>query len=152
MPSMSGPDLQEQLARRGIDTPVIIITGHGDVATAVRVVRSGALDVLEKPFSDQLLLDRINQAIVQDAERRRLREEQAEAAARLARLTPRERETMDLLVAGKSAKQIALELGLSVTTVNLHRSHAMDKLEATSLIDLVRLAETKAGSAPGPAA
>ena len=113
MPGMSGLDLQNELAARAIHVPIIIITGHAEVPVAVRALKAGAMDFIEKPFSDQLLLDRIRRAIEVDAEARRVRSEQAEVAARLGQLTPRERQVMDLVIAGKANKVIASELDLS---------------------------------------
>jgi FixJ family two-component response regulator len=139
MPGMSGLDLQNELATREIQVPIIIITGHAEVPVAVRALKAGAMDFIEKPFSDQLLLDRILRAIEVDAQSRRVRSEQAEVAARLGQLTPRERQVMDLVIAGKANKVIASELGLSPKTVEVHRAHVMKKMQVASLADLVRL-------------
>jgi two-component system, LuxR family, response regulator FixJ len=139
MPGMGGLDLQAELARREIEVPVIIITGYAEVPTAVRALKSGALDFIEKPFSDQLLLDRIQQAIASDRQARVRRHERATLAARVAQLTPREREVMQLVVAGSSNREIAAELGLSVKTVEVHRARVMEKMKVDSLADLVRL-------------
>jgi two-component system, LuxR family, response regulator FixJ len=139
MPGMGGLDLQAELARREIEVPVIIITGYAEVPTAVRALKSGALDFIEKPFSDQLLLDRIQQAIASDRQARVRRHERAALAARVAQLTPREREVMQLVVAGSSNREIAAELGLSVKTVEVHRARVMEKMKVDSLADLVRL-------------
>ncbi|MBI1853660.1 MAG: response regulator transcription factor [Planctomycetes bacterium] len=137
---MSGLELQETLTARGIPLPVIIVTGHADVAMAIRVLHAGAIDLIEKPYSDQALLDRVHQAISLDAERRRERLRHAGVRARLERLTPREREVMDLVVAGKANKQIAAALHLSPKTVEVHRASVMKKLEADSIAALVRMA------------
>jgi RNA polymerase sigma factor (sigma-70 family) len=139
MPGMGGLDLQAELARREIEVPVIIITGYAEVPTAVRALKSGALDFIEKPFSDQLLLDRIQQAIASDRQARVRRHERAALAARVAQLTPREREVMQLVVAGSSNREIAAELGLSVKTVEVHRARVMEKMKVDSLADLVRI-------------
>lgn len=139
MPGMSGLDLQNELATREIQVPIIIITGHAEVPVAVRALKAGAMDFIEKPFSDQLLLDRIRRAIEVDKQSRRVRSEQAEVATRLGQLTPREREVMDLVIAGKANKVIASELGLSPKTVEVHRAHVMKKMQVASLADLVRL-------------
>ncbi|MHC4444253.1 MAG: response regulator transcription factor [Planctomycetota bacterium] len=139
MPEMNGLELQEKLARDGLRIPVIIVTGHGDVPMAVRAVKKGALDFIEKPFDDQVLLQRIEHAIKLDADTRRKKSDQADIAARLAQLTPREREVMDLLVDGKSSKQIAYQFGLSRKTIDIHRTHIMLKLGIESLADLVRI-------------
>jgi two-component system, LuxR family, response regulator FixJ len=139
MPGMGGLDLQAELARREIEVPVIIITGYAEVPTAVRALKAGALDFIEKPFSDQLLLDRIQQAIASDRQARARRLERAALAARVGQLTPREREVMQLVVAGSSNREIAAELGLSVKTVEVHRARVMEKMKVDSLADLVRL-------------
>lgn len=139
MPGMSGLDLQNELAARQFNIPILIITGHAEVPVAVRAMKAGALDFIEKPFSDQLLLDRIRRAIEKDTESRRANSQRAEVAARLAQLTPREREVMDLVIAGKANKVIASELGLSPKTVEVHRAHVMKKMQVDSLADLVRL-------------
>jgi len=139
MPGMSGLDLQAELAARDIRVPVIIITGHAEVPVAVRAMKAGAFDFIEKPFSDQLLLDRISRAIEFDTQVRHGRSVQADVASRLAQLTPRERQVMELVIVGKANKVIASELGLSPKTVEVHRAHVMKKMQADSLADLVRL-------------
>jgi two-component system, LuxR family, response regulator FixJ len=139
MPGMSGLDLQEELNRRQIYVPIIIITGYAEVPTAVRALKGGALDFIEKPFSDQLLLDRIQQAIASDRQTRERNATRAALAARVAQLTPREREVMQLVVAGSSNREIAAELGLSVKTVEVHRARVMEKMKVDSLAELVRL-------------
>jgi two-component system, LuxR family, response regulator FixJ len=140
MPGMSGLELQEQMARRGLNLPVIIITAHGDVPAAVRAMRAGAIDFMSKPFSDQALLDRIHQALEKDAQARSERAARDAVAARIALLTPREREVMDLVVSGKANKEIAAVLDLSAKTVETHRARVMDKMQANSVADLVRMA------------
>jgi two-component system response regulator FixJ len=149
MPGMSGLDLQNDLAARKVNIPILIITGHAEVPVAVRAMKAGALDFIEKPFSDQLLLDRIRRAIEKDTEFRQAHSQQAEVAARLAQLTPREREVMDLVIAGKANKIIASELGLSPKTVEVHRAHVMKKMQVESLADLVRLGMLSRNEAPG---
>jgi len=139
MPGMNGLELQEKLVSKQIKIPVIIITGHGDVPTAVRAIKKGVVDFVEKPFDDHIILDRIRMAIEQDNETRRDMAQRAEVESRLALLTPREREVMNLLVAGKASKEIAFEFGLSRKTVDIHRSHIMMKLGLDSLADLVRI-------------
>ena len=139
MPEMNGLELQGKLTKEGLRIPIIIITGHGDVSMAVRAVKDGAVDFIEKPFDGQVLLERIEHAIKLDAEARRKESDQANIAARLTQLTPREREVMDLLVDGKSSKQIAYEFDLSRKTVDIHRAHIMLKLGIDSLADLVRI-------------
>ncbi len=140
MPDMSGLELQEALRARNLEIPVIILTGHADVPTAVRAMKSGASDFVEKPFDGEELLDRIHQCLSGEAKRRRTIEWRRQAAERLARLTRREREVMEGLVAGKRNKQIAEELFISFRTVELHRSSIMTKFEANSLSDVVRIA------------
>jgi FixJ family two-component response regulator len=140
MPGMSGLNLQEELAARRISLPVIIITGYPEWSTAVRALKTGAVDFIQKPiFSDQLLLDRIRQAIETDRQTRDLEAQRAEVAARVAQLTTRERQVMELVVAGKPNKLIAADLGLSPKTVEVHRANVMKKMAADSLAELVRL-------------
>ena len=139
MPGMSGLDLQTELQRRDIGLPTIIITGHAEVPMAVRAVKAGAIDFIEKPFSDQLLLDRVRQGIEMDREEREGRARRATALQRMGLLTQREREVLDLVVAGKANKEIAAALGLSPKTVEVHRSHMMEKMQAASVAQLVRL-------------
>ena len=142
MPGMSGLELQEKLADEGIGLPVIIISAHGNVEKAVRAMKAGAVDFIKKPYKGQLLLERIRQALELDARMRRKEEERAEVGARIARLTPREREVMHLLAAGKRPKQIAFELGLSRKTVDVHRGHIMMKMQVDSLVELARMIQT----------
>ena len=139
MPGMSGLDLQAELARRGVELPTIVITGHAEVSMAVRAVKAGALDFIEKPFSDQLLLDRVRQALEIDLEAREVRRRREDARRRLATLTAREREVLDLVVAGKANKEIASALGLSTKTVEVHRAHVMSKMCVDSLAELIRI-------------
>ncbi|MEJ2345901.1 MAG: response regulator transcription factor [Gammaproteobacteria bacterium] len=142
MPGMSGLELQQLLTDRGSPVPVIIMTGHGDVGMAVRAMKAGARDFIEKPFDNQVLLDRIEEALA-DAEQQQRRDEELGAArARLDLLTPRERQTMELLVSGKLNKQVAADLNISVRTVESHRAKIMDKLQVRSLSELVRLSLT----------
>jgi len=153
MPGMSGLELQQRLPALGIALPVIILTGHGDVPAAVQALKSGAVDFIEKPFDAELLLERIRGALARDAESRRREAGRARCGERLARLTPREREVMKLMVAGKANKVIATELGISERTVELHRSRVMRKMQARSLPELVRtLLEHRAGGAAAPPA
>ena len=139
MPGMSGLDLQAELAARRIEIPVLIVTGYAEVALAVRAMKGGAFDFIEKPFSDQALLDRIRAAVALDEESRRHRAARQEVAARLRLLTARERDVLTRVVTGKSNKVIAAELQLSTKTDEVHRSHVMEKLKADSLADLIRL-------------
>jgi FixJ family two-component response regulator len=140
MPGMSGLDLQAYLARREISLPVIVITGHGDVPMAVKAMQSGARDFIEKPFKDDDLLASIRAALAADEKGRGERLVRAEIATRLAELTPREHEVMDMVTGGKSNKDIAAALGVSAKTVEAHRARVMDKMRADSLADLVRMA------------
>lgn len=139
MPGMSGLEMQEELNRRAIGLPVIFITGHGDVAMAVRAMKSGAVDFIEKPFNDQQLLDRVNKALDLDRNARAARAEHATLAARIELLSPREREVMERIVAGQANKVIAIELGLSERTVEIHRAKVMTKTGARSLAELVTM-------------
>ncbi len=139
MKGMSGLDLQEHLSKEAIYPPIIIITGHGDVPMAVRAVKAGAIDFIEKPFNDQILLDSIHRAIEQDAQRRGKAMQLAEIEKRLERLTPREREILNQVVSGKRNKTIAFDLEISQSTVEAHRSKVMEKMQARSLSDLMRM-------------
>jgi len=139
MKGMSGLDLQERLSKEAIYPPIIVITGHGDVPMAVRAVKAGAIDFIEKPFNDQVLLDSIHRAIEQDAQRRGKAMQLAEIENRLERLTPREREILNLVVSGKRNKTIAFDLDISHSTVEAHRSKVMEKMQARSLSDLMRM-------------
>ena len=139
MPGLGGLELQEELIKRGNTVPIIFITGHGDVPMAVEAMQKGAVDFIQKPFRDQDLLDRIREALETDKERRSERELRASVATRLEKLTNREREVMDLVVTGKPNKVIAYELGVSQRTVEIHRARVMEKMEARSLADLVRM-------------
>ena len=139
MPGMSGLNLQDELRARDIRLPIIMLSGHAEVPTAVRALKAGAIDFMEKPFSDELLLDRIRQAIDLDREQRDAGARRAAVAERYALLTPREREVMELVTAGKANKVIAAELGLSPKTVEVHRAAVMDKMRADSVADLVRM-------------
>jgi RNA polymerase sigma factor (sigma-70 family) len=140
MPGMSGLELQQYLVRREIRLPVIIITGHGDVSMAVKAMKAGAVDFIEKPFDDEELLNSIRSAVQHDEKRRALRAQRADIAARMAELTPREHEVMAMVTDGKSNKEIAAALGVSAKTVEVHRARVMDKMRADSLAELVRLA------------
>lgn len=139
MPGKSGLELQEILAARGNSMPVIFVTGHGDIPMAVEAMRNGAVDFIQKPFRDQELLDRIGAALRTDESRRALIEETTKIKARIERLTKREHEVLDLVVTGKPNKIIAYELNVSQRTVEIHRARVMEKMEAQSLADLVRM-------------
>jgi len=141
MPGMSGLDLQRELNERGIDLPIIFITGHGDVPMAVNAMKSGAMDFLQKPFRDQDLLDRINKALKLARDLQATQMEEDEIRRRLDSLTPRESEVMGMVVKGCANKVIAMDLGVSQRTVELHRARVMHKMGVRSLAELVRLAE-----------
>ena len=145
MPGMSGLELQEQLESRDVRLPVVIMTGHGDVAMAVRALKAGAMDFIEKPFDDELLLASIQSALSLDVEQRKSRATQAEILARLAQLTRREHQVMELVTIGKANKQIASELNVSAKTVEAHRAHVMEKMQASSLAELVRMSMLASG-------
>ncbi len=138
LPGMNGLTAQSELARRGVDLPVIFISGHGDIPMAVRAVRAGALDFLEKPFSDQAVLDCVDRALAMDRERRSEREAEAEVCARVATLTPREHEVMDKLIEGKVNKIVARELDCSTRTVEIHRARVLQKMGVDNVSQLVR--------------
>jgi len=140
MPEMDGLQLQEELNRRKTVLPVIVVTGHGDVPLAVRAMKAGATDFLEKPFDEELLLAAVQSAKAA-ADQARMQSQTGETAARLiGQLTPRELDVLKHLVAGRSNKVIAYELSISPRTVEIHRAHLMDKMEARSLSDLIRMA------------
>jgi FixJ family two-component response regulator len=142
MPGISGLELQERLSAEPLHPPIVMITGHGDVPMAVRAVQAGASDFIEKPFRDQVLLDSVHRAITQDAEGRGEASRIADIEKRLARLTPREREVLELVMAGDRNKVIASRLGVSQSTVEAHRAKVMEKMEAKTLSDLMRMALT----------
>ena len=140
MPGMDGIEFQEKLIENGIDAPVVIMTGHGDVRLAVRAMKTGALDFIEKPFDDTAILASIAEAIGKHADRASPKPVDAELAARLESLTAREREVLDLLVSGDPNKVIAYRLQISPRTVEIHRARVMEKMRAKSLPELVRMA------------
>ena len=139
MPGLSGLDLQEKLSKMESAPPVILITGHGDVPAAVRAMKQGAHDFIEKPFSDQVLLDAVMKAIDQDLSRRQDQSVVREYQDRFSGLTEREREVMTGVVAGKPNKIIADDLDLSIKTVEFHRSNVMTKLQGESVAELVQM-------------
>ena len=141
MPGMSGLDLQRELKERGAPIPIILITGHGDVPMAVEAMKEGALDFIEKPFRDQDLLDRVQQALTWDEEHRSKNLETLSIQERIAALTPRETEVMELVVQGCANKVIAQDLGVSQRTVEIHRARVMEKMGMRSLAALVRAVE-----------
>jgi two-component system response regulator FixJ len=138
MPETDGLELQEEISKRN-SIPVIIITGHGDVPLAVRAMKAGAVDFIEKPFDDEVMLRSVQRALEISAHVRSKSTECRAAQQLLALLTPRERTVLDQLIAGRSNKIAAYELGISPRTIEIHRSHIMDKMNARSLSDLVRL-------------
>ena len=140
MPGMSGLELQDKLTSQHVDIPIIILTGHGDVPMAVRAMKTGAIDFLEKPCNDQMLLDCIQQALDKDSKRQVERDHEASIKARLGQLTPREHDVMEMVVAGTPNKDIATQLGVSIRTVEVHRAKVMEKMQADSLAELVRMA------------
>lgn len=141
LPGLSGLDFQEQLANHGVHLPVILMTGHGDIPMSVRAMKAGAVDFLPKPFRDQDILDAVAVAIRRDSERRSSDGHAKEVRQRFAALSPRERQVMMLVTAGKMNKQVAGDLGLSEITVKIHRGSAMRKMGARTLADLVRMAD-----------
>jgi FixJ family two-component response regulator len=141
MPGLSGLDLQMKLRDDGIPIPIIFITGHGDIPMSVRAMKEGAHEFLTKPVRGQDLLDAVQKALVSDRELRQERREANEIHARFESLTPREKEVLELVVAGLLNKQIADQLGMSELTVKTHRAHVMEKTQAESLAHLVRMSE-----------
>jgi RNA polymerase sigma factor (sigma-70 family) len=137
----SGLDFQHELAARGIHIPIIFITGHGDIPMSVRAMKGGAIEFLTKPFRDQDLLDAISVAMDKDRARREQERDVKEAQGRFDSLSPREQEVISLVVSGMLNKQIADALGTAENTVKVHRSRAMEKMQAQSLADLVRMIE-----------
>jgi FixJ family two-component response regulator len=148
LPGLSGLDLQKRMAEADVEIPIIFITGHGDIPMTVRAMKAGAVEFLTKPFRDQDLLDAVQQALERDGTARAQREETEELNSRYSSLTPREREVMALVVAGLLNKQIAGELGTSETTIKIHRHQVMEKMGASSLAELVRMADRLKVPAP----
>lgn len=141
LPQMSGLDFQHKLADLGLAIPIIFITAHGDIPMSVRALKSGAVEFLTKPFRDQDLLDAIQQALQRDRAARELRDEVNELHERYLTLTVRERAVMELVVTGMLNKQIGSDIGASESTVKIHRGNVMQKMQAGSLIELVRMAD-----------
>jgi FixJ family two-component response regulator len=147
MPGLSGLDLQDELVAAGRTLPIIFISAHGTIPLTVRAMKAGAVDFIEKPFEDQTLLDAINQSLKKDWQAKLEQAEVGEIQRRVDSLTPREREVFALVVSGKLNKQIAFKLGTSERTIKAHRARVMKKMQASSLADLIRLAE-KVGTYP----
>ena len=139
MPGMSGLELQEKLKQMESMLPIIFITGHGDVPMAVKAIKAGAADFVQKPFRDQELIDRIREVLEEDASARVEKLQKAEILKRIDSLTEREREVMEQVVDGKANKVVAIDLNISQRTVEIHRANVMDKMKARSLAQLVRL-------------
>jgi FixJ family two-component response regulator len=137
MPGMSGLELQKILTEQGIHLPTIVITGHGDVPMAVRAMKTGALDVIQKPFCGKVLLERVLEALAQDEQTCRQQTRYDIIARRMALLSSREQEVLEQVVAGQYNKVIAIKLGISVSTVEAHRKRIMEKLQAKSLTELI---------------
>jgi two-component system response regulator FixJ len=149
MPDMDGLQLQEELVARKLGIPVIVVTGHGDVPLAVRAMKAGAVDFIEKPFDGELMLESVRRALAVSSQTRSQANLAKAAETRIDGLTARERQVLEHLVAGRANKIIAYELDISPRTVEIHRAHLMEKMQARSLSDLIRLA-LAAGVAPAP--
>jgi len=149
MPEIGGLELQDMLKEKGIEVPIIFITGHADVPVAVRAMRAGAIDFIEKPFAEGLVLSAIARALEHASERRQASEAASSARERMEQLTDREREVFDQLVQGHPNKVIAANLDISPRTVEIHRARVMDKTRARSLSDLVRMALAVSSRQPG---
>jgi len=141
LPDRSGLDLQAELVKSGMEIPIVFLTGHGDIPMSVQAMKAGAVEFLTKPFRQQPLFDAVKEALLRDGEARRQRSETADLRKRLRTLTPRERQVLALVVTGLLNKQIAAELDLSEMTVKVHRSQITRKMQAKSLVALVRMAD-----------
>ena len=139
MPGLSGLDLLDIVKEKGIDAPIIMLTGFGDVASASRAFKAGVVDFLEKPFNNQEMLDRIQHCLDTDKQHREAEAEKAQIQAKLNKLTPREMEVLDLVAAGQTNKQISHSIGIALKTVEIHRAHVMEKLNANNAVDLVTM-------------
>ena len=145
LPGLSGLDFQGELAARNIPIPIVFITGHGDIPMTVKAMKAGAIEFLTKPFRDQDLLDAVRVALERDRARREQQKEVTDLQQRFDSLTPREQEVISMVVSGMLNKQIAGELGTAENTVKVHRSRAMEKMNAQSFADLVRMIEKLKG-------
>jgi FixJ family two-component response regulator len=152
LPGMSGIELQEALAARRVDLPIIFLTGHGDVPSSVRALRAGAVDFLQKPADSRTLLARVSEALAQDAVRRTQRASQDAARKALQELTARERDVLPLVLAGHSSKDIARRLAISHRTVEIHRARIMRKTGSATLVELAAIARAAGSFATAPAA
>jgi FixJ family two-component response regulator len=141
MPNLNGLELQQQLAARGNELPVIFLTGHGDIPMSVQAMKHGAVDFLTKPVQAHDLIECVHDALEKDRSNQQTRTDMDEIRQRMATLTPREREVLDHVVAGKLNKQIAADLGTVEKTIKVHRAHVMTKLKVRTVADLVRLTE-----------
>lgn len=148
MPELSGIDFQRNLTAADVHIPIVFITGHGDIPMTVRAMKAGAVQFLTKPFRGQDLLDAINEGLVRDRSARRERAELAEIRTRYDTLTGREREVLNLVLSGMLNKQIAADLGASESTIKTHRGHIMQKMQADSLAELVKMSERLKSSLP----
>jgi two-component system, LuxR family, response regulator FixJ len=148
LPGISGIALQEELQLRGIDLPVIMLTGYSEVSVAVRALQQGAFDFIEKPFHDEQLLSCVAQALALDQHRRRIHRDRADAIERIGRLSPREREVLEGIVSGKANKVIAFDLDIAEKTVESHRARVMQKVGVGTLAELVRLHVRAFGDPP----
>ena len=142
MPGMSGLELQKELASRNIRIPILILTGHGDVQVAVHAMKAGAVDFIEKPFNNELLLDRVQNAVAESVEADSTRVRRDQIMGRVELLTPREHQVLDIVAAGETNKGIARRLDISEKTVEIHRARVMEKMQAKSLADLVKMVAT----------
>jgi FixJ family two-component response regulator len=152
MPGLNGLDLQEELARRGLDLPLLFISGHADVSSSVRAMKGGAVDFLEKPLSGDTLIEAVSRALQRDREKQAERQEMAVLRSHYARLTPREKQVFALVASGLLNKQVGYELNATEKTIKVHRARVMEKMEARSLADLVRMASRLGETAPKPVA
>ena len=141
LPGLSGLDFQQELAKRNIRIPIVFVTGHGDIPMSVRAMKAGAIEFLAKPFRAQDLLDAVNIGLERDRARREQEKLLAELRQRFETLTPREREVISMAVSGRANKEIAGRLGTAESTVKVHRSRAMEKMQAQSFADVVRMFE-----------